>query len=105
MHSSTFVTIARAADEFATEVVALTESFAAEGALGKGAAVLFNSDNGEFAFTKWQVSGDEAEFYGTQFVGRNQSKAYKFLSDFTLDARRRVYLESGEQIENPLLAA
>lgn len=99
MHSTTFTQIAQAADEFATEVVAFTEDMTEEGPLGKGAAVLYNADNGEFAFTKFAVQ-DEVEFFGTQYVGRNMSKALKYLSDYTLDRRPLVYLEDGSQVEN-----
>lgn len=102
MHSSTFQQVARAADEFATEVVAFTESIAVEGPLGKGAVVLFKADTDEFAFAKFAVSGDEVEFTGMQYVMRNQSKAYKYLADFTMDARRFVHLESGVQVERGL---
>jgi hypothetical protein len=100
MHSTTFTAIARAADEVSFEVVAVTESFSTEGVLGKGALVLFNADNGEFAFTKFAHSGEEVEFTGTQYVGRNQSKAYKYLADFTMDARRYVHMEAGYEVEN-----
>ncbi len=95
MHSTQFTLIARAADEFSCEVVAFTTDAPASGAL-----VLFNADNSEFAFAKFRVQEDEVFFSGTQYVGTNQSKAYKYLADFTMDARERVHMEAGYTVEN-----
>jgi len=104
MHSTEFTTIARAADEISCTVVAHTESFGftddAVAPLGKGAVVLFKPDTAEFAFAKFALSGDTVDLTGLQYVGGNQSKAFKYLADFTMDARRYVHMEAGYEVEN-----
>lgn len=97
MHSNIFTAIARQADEVNAVVVGMIEDPRAP----RGAVVLFNEDTGTYEFAKFTLVDDEVIFSDIVSCHGNQSKAYKYLSDYTLDLRGFVPLESGALIENP----
>lgn len=66
--------------------------------------ILVDADAKDIRFVHIEVANNrEVIFTRAQYCGRNISKAYKYLSDYTLDRRPLVHLESGALIENPNL--
>lgn len=108
MHSTTFTQIAQAADERSQVVMSVVEDVRAmqemDNEITLGAVILSNPDTGEFAFARFGVAGKDVAFTGEQHVGSNVSKAYKFLSDYTLDRRPMRHIESGAEVEQALEA-
>lgn len=97
MHSTVFTEIARLADERSQVVTGMVEA-----PNGATAVILFNKDAGSWTFARVTLTDDAAlQFERAVECARNHSKALKYLSDFTLDAREYVHLEDGSQIENP----
>lgn len=109
MHSTKFTSLAQAADERAQVVVSVVEDVAAnaESSAILGAVIL----QGErivpdtdivrpvFTFARFVISSEgDVAFEGEQDTFGNLSKAFKFLSDYTLDRRPMVFLEDGSEI-------
>lgn len=107
MHSSKFTALARAADERGAVIVSMVEDVAAnaESTAILGAVILHMPPEGEtgnrFSFARFVISSDdEVTFEGEQVVYSNMSKAFKFLSDYTLDRRPFVHMEDGTEVES-----
>jgi hypothetical protein len=110
MHSTTFTALARYADETSQVVVSVVEDVSANaGTTATLGAVILQTlaedtpaeARDRFEFARFVISSDgEVAFEGRQNVYGNLSKAFKFLSDYTLDRRPMVYLESGVQVES-----
>lgn len=109
MHSTKFTSLAQAADDRGTVVVSVVEDVAANADANTilGAVIL----QGErkvpdtdivrpvFTFARFSIGARGAvAFDGEQDVHGNLSKAFKFLSDYTLDRRPMVFLEDGTEV-------
>jgi hypothetical protein len=112
MHSSKFTALAQAADESAEVVVSVVEDVAANADTDVvfGAVILQREDTvtveeetriiPRFTFARFAIGKDAVTFEGRQDVYGNVSKAFKFLSDYTLDRRPLVHMEDGSLVES-----